>query len=123
MNKTAHEIYRELREDAPVATAAGSAVAGADIPLAAPRRNWKQYETFAGSTVFEVDPKTYEKCKEAKARYQRWSDYIDETDGEDGKTILAHARTYPGKGILLKEKGTGAMVFLKNTFQKSIDNN
>lgn len=124
IERSGYRIYAKLTEDeggatstAPV-TSAGSSVAGQSIPLAMTRRNWKQYETFAGSTVFEVDPKTYQKCKEAKARYQRWSDYIDEDDGETGKTILAHAKTYPNKGILLKEKGTGAMVFLKNTFGK-----
>lgn len=115
LTKLTKEDIDNLFEDAPVNVSGG--VAGAERPLGqVQRRNWKDQEKFAGCTVFEVESGTYVKCKEAKQKFVRWSNYINDEDGEIGQDILKFAKSYPGKGIVLKEKGTNAHVFLKNPY-------
>lgn len=112
ISRLSKEDIDSLFEDTPVNVSGG--VAGSDKPIGQVlRRNWKDMETFGGSNVFDVEPCTYSKCKEAKQKYERWDKYVSEEDGEVGQDILKFARTYPGKGIVLREKGTNAMVYLK----------
>lgn len=112
ISRLTKEDIDSLFEEAPVNVSSG--VAGKDVPLGkVVRRNWQEMDTFAGSNIFDVDPCTYSKCKAAKQKYERWDKYVNEEDGEVGQDILKFARSYPGKGIVLREKGTNAMVYLK----------
>lgn len=120
------EDYQEqseptLVEDAPVNSGAGAGIP-ADTANASGgpvvRRNWKDMDKFAGSHVFEVDGSCFDKCKSAKQRYERWDKYISEDDGETGQDIIKFAKTYPKRGVILKDKTTGAMVHLKNPFKE-----
>jgi len=111
INRLSKEDIDHLFEDAPVNVAGG--VAGHDKPIGIVRRNWQDMEKFGGANVFDVDPCTYSKCTAAKQKYERWDRYVSDEDGEVGQDILKFAKTYPGKGIVLREKGTNAMVYLK----------
>lgn len=107
---SSHDLL-PLNEDAPVNVAAGSADNPGKLGKVE-RRNWKDMDKFASSHVFEVDGKCVDRCKAAKQRYEKWDKYITDEDGPVGQDILKFAKTYPGKGIILKAK-SGEMVHLK----------
>lgn len=97
---------------APVCSA-GSAMAGTDLPLGiATRRKYEDEDEFANSVVFEVEPATFAKLKEAKARKIDWALCLIEGNPDDDR--LRNHKVSSAKGILLKEKYSGRLLFLKN---------
>lgn len=68
--------------------------------------------TFAGCRVFEVDSDTFRKCRLGKRRYARYEQYVG--SGDVGQAIREYGRTrHSRKGIILIDKITGAMLYLK----------
>lgn len=113
------EDLDSLFEDAPVNVAGG--VAGAEVPNKAPVLKRKAEEEpkepeekkKLAENTFEVDADLFERCRQAKLRYDRWDKHILENDGQVGQDILKYARGNPGKGIVLIEKNENTQIFLK----------
>jgi hypothetical protein len=101
---------------AAVNTAGGNNIAGLDQPLIkAPLKRKKPDGEFAGSPVFDVDNETYKRCTHGKPTYARWKHYVDDVDVEENllDSIRTHAHRNPSKSIVLRNKSTGAMLFLR----------
>lgn len=69
---------------------------------------------FAGAPVFDVDMDTLMKSRFGKSRYHRYSRYVGED--ETGEAIRKTGRE-TSKDIVLKDKGTGAMMYLRRKDQ------
>jgi len=68
-------------------------------------------DKFMGMKVFDVDTDRYMKSRLGKKKYTRYSRYVGED--EIGETIRAYGRKYPKEGILLRDKSTNHMIFLR----------
>src|SRR3954466_5773461 len=68
-------------------------------------------ETFAGHQVFTVDSDRFHTCRMGKRRYARWVNYIGSDD--IGIKIKAFGYKYPYKPIILKNRSTGSMLYLR----------
>ncbi len=68
---------------------------------------------FAGMDVFEVASEFYHKCKLGKKKFAKYADYVGED--ETGEAIRQYGRHWKTKSnpILLQDKSTGHMQFLK----------
>lgn len=68
-------------------------------------------DKFMGMKVFDVDTDRYMKSRLGKKKYGRYSRYV----GEDkiGEAIRAYGRKYPKEGIILRDKSTHHMIFLR----------
>ena len=94
-----------MAEDAPTnAVGSGAAVAGLND------------ETFAGHRVFHVDSDKAWKSRNGKGKRDRYKKYVGEDD--DGNEIRDFARKNPKKSIVLKDKMTGSMMFLRRAKPK-----
>lgn len=89
------EAIRALFEDAP-ANAAGSAVS-TDAPVI--RRGGRKFASF------ELDDETYSKFSKGKAKFRRWSSYLN-LDDEAHKEVYAYAKKNP-RGILVIKDSKG----------------
>jgi hypothetical protein len=96
----------ELREDAPV-----NAVGSGNIAGAAPGEDPPVRKKFAGAPVFEVDHDKLWKSRFGKHPRHRYSRYVGEDDL--GSEIKDYAKKNPKSSIILKNKSTGEMVFLR----------
>lgn len=77
-------------------------------------------DTFAGCRVFEVDSDTFKNCRLGKRRYARYEKYVG--SGDVGQAIREYGRSRQSKkGIILVDKITGAMLYLRypNSFHIS----
>jgi hypothetical protein len=68
-------------------------------------------ETMAGNQVFEVEPEFFHKCVLGKKRYAKYVDYVG--DNEIGQQIRQYGLSNPGKPIVIRNKSTHAMSFLR----------
>lgn len=96
------EQKEELEEsDAPTTTTSG--VANPDgKPLFTKTR-------FAGYPCVEVDNNTYMRCSQGKKKYARWNKYVEEEELEN----FVKKNFHKEKRLLLKDRDSGAMLFLK----------
>jgi hypothetical protein len=69
-------------------------------------------DTFAGGRVFDVDSDTFSKCRCGKGRYDRYSKYLD-VKSSPGKEIHEYGRSSKGQKIILRDKSTNHMLYLK----------
>jgi len=67
--------------------------------------------TFAGSTIFDVDTATLIQCKNGRNKYERWNRFVD-SDTDIGKQIKEFAQKNPTAGVILRDQ-TGAMMYLR----------
>lgn len=68
-------------------------------------------ESFAGNIVFTVDTDRFHACRLGKKKYARWANYVG--NDEIGERIRAYGYKYPSKPIILKNRNTGGMLFLR----------
>lgn len=75
--------------------------------------------TFAGCTVFDVDPNTFYKCiRGAKSPHQRWKNFVD-LDTPIGNAIRDYSYKTPGRHIIVHNPGTGEMSYIKRGMSRS----
>ena len=107
------KTYRTLKEEMPTNSASGGSIAGLppDEPPMFRRKKTARRKKFAGCEVFEVDSDRYHNCKRMKTRYERYSKIV----GNDsiGEEIREYGRANPGKSIIIQDRITGAMTYLK----------
>lgn len=68
---------------------------------------------FAGHRVFDVDTKTYWKSRYGKKPYTKYKKYLDEEDEAYGEEIRSYCRSNPKESIVVRDKSSGAMMFLR----------
>jgi hypothetical protein len=61
--------------------------------------------------VFNVDPDTFIKAKGGKGRFDRYSKFVGED--EYGEKIRQYGREYPKMPVILKDKNSGQLCFLR----------
>jgi hypothetical protein len=61
--------------------------------------------------VFNVDPDTFIKAKVGKGRFDRYSKFVGED--EYGEKIRQYGREYPKMPVILKDKNSGQLCFLR----------
>lgn len=66
---------------------------------------------FANARVFDVDSDKVMKSRFGKKDRDRWRKYVDEDD--EGEEIRQYAKKNPKDSIILKDRATGAMVYLR----------
>lgn len=74
--------------------------------------------TFAGSTVFDVDCTTFNKCARGKKPHERWKKFVD-SDTELGKEIRDYSYKNPGKRIIVQDDRTGQMTYIKHEMHRT----
>jgi len=100
-----------LTEDAAVNAAGNGGVAGIGVgPKGEPGVKRKR-EQFAGAELFEVDSDRYSACLQGKKKFLKYHSYAGAD--ELGEDIRQYARTNPGKPIILKDRTTGVMSYLR----------
>lgn len=96
-----------------VANSAGSGqVAGIGVgPNGEPGFMVKRVPDFAGCRVFEVNSTVFQKCKFGKKKFARYEQYV----GNDptGLEIKEYGKANLKRGIILMDKFTGAMLYLR----------
>jgi len=105
--------FRDLRVEMPVNNASDGAIAGfpPDDPPMFRRKKVSKRKKFAGCEVFEVDSDRYHGCRRIKGRYERYSRLAG--NDEIGEEIREYGRANPGKSIIIQDRITGAMTYLK----------
>lgn len=68
-------------------------------------------ETFAGAVVFEVSSATFHNAKMEKRKGKHWRTYLDECD--ELTEIREYANKNPGKPIVLQNRNTNEMVYVR----------
>ena len=68
-------------------------------------------ETFAGAVVFEVSSHTFHNAKMEKRKGKHWRTYLDECD--ELAEIREYAKRNPKKPIVLQNRNTNEMVYVK----------
>ena len=68
-------------------------------------------ETFAGAVVFEVSSHTFHNAKMEKRKGKHWRTYLDECD--ELSEIRQYAKKNPNKPIVLQNRNTNEMVYVK----------
>lgn len=68
-------------------------------------------DTFMGSVVFEVDSNTFHNVKWNKRKHKHWRKYLGEDDAL--QMIREYARKNPSKPIIIRNKLTSEMCFVK----------
>jgi len=71
----------------------------------------KKREKFAGADVFKVDYETFMKNKFGKKKYAKYEDYVG--NDETGQEIREYGLKNPEKPIIIQDKSTGAMMYLR----------
>lgn len=85
-------------------------VAGLDEPFRAKPKK----DLFAGCQVFEVDEDTMMRSVNGKPKWARYKNYMSLEDFPNvGQDVKDYAKRNPTKSIVLKEKRTGRMIYLK----------
>ena len=74
----------------------------------------KKRKKFAGCEVFELECEEYTKFFSGpRAKYERWSKRLNMEEVEN-QEIKEYALRNPGKSIVIQDKATGLMTFLKH---------
>lgn len=102
-------MIKESESAAPTNTVANGAVAGTghtvdDVIAIRPKR-------FAGCDVYDVDRSRFYKCAHGKAKFKHWKTFVGED--EVGSAIKQHAVSNPKSNIVLRDKDSGAMLYLR----------
>jgi hypothetical protein len=71
----------------------------------------KKREKFAGADVFKVDYTTFMKNRFGKKKYAKYEDHVGNDD--IGQEIRDYGLRNPGKPIILQDRLTGAMMYLR----------
>ena len=103
---------QKVHEDAAVNNVGGGEVAGIAPGEDPPVK--KKRTKFAGCDVFEVSPDIYYKCVQGKKKFEHWKRYFDRESG-DGAEIYEFAYKYPRKAIIVQNKITQEMVYLRHS--------
>lgn len=69
-------------------------------------------QTFAGSRVFDVDSKTFDKCRFCKLPNKHYAKYLE--NDEISNEVREYARKKPKSKIILRDAKTGLMTYLRN---------
>lgn len=77
----------------------------------APNPIAEEFDTFAGSVVFEVSSKVFHTARNEKRRGKHWRTYLDEDDCF--AEIREYAKKNPKKGIVLRNENTGEMCYAR----------
>jgi hypothetical protein len=77
----------------------------------APNPIAEEFETFAGSVVFEVSSKVFHIARNEKRKGKHWRKYLDEDDCF--AEIREYAKKNPGRGIVLRNENTGEMCYAR----------
>lgn len=108
----------EIDEDAPTNAVGGGmsphfggegSVQGKD-PLLLKKKKRKK---FAGAEVFELNSDEYHQCMNGRKKYERWSRKMNMED-IDNQEIRNYAHKNPGRAIVIQDKTTGIMTYLKH---------
>ena len=75
-------------------------------------QKFKKLEHFAGHPVFTVTSDVFHKCRLGKMPYHQWLAYVGFDN--NGQMIREYALKNPKKPIILKDRNTGAMVYLRH---------
>lgn len=106
-----------MKEEAPANNVGSGNIAGMGVgPQGEPGMSMASMvrrRTFAGKTVFEVDPEYFYKARMGKKNEHRYEKYVG--NDETGQAIRAYGRDRKNKGkpIVLQHRDTGAMMYLK----------
>lgn len=102
--KTFDEYVKEFLDESDSPT---NVTAGVASPDAQPLTK----SSFAGYPCLDVDTETYTKCSRGSGKkpYARWKDYVGDKELED----FIKKNFNKEKKLLIKNKETGAMAFLK----------
>jgi hypothetical protein len=68
-------------------------------------------DVFAGNPVFNVDSTYFHHCKNGKRKYLPYANYVG--FGDEGERIREYGLKYPEKPIILRDKSTKAMIYLR----------
>lgn len=100
--KTPKDYIRDYIGESEAPTNVTGGVANPDGPVFNKTR-------FAGYPCVEVDDDTYMKCSQGKKPYARWKKYVEEEELEN----FVKKEFHKEKKLLMKNKSTGAMSFIK----------
>ena len=103
-------------------TAGGGQIAGIGVgPQGEPGVRPKVLRRkFAGNEVFEVDSECFGRCRIGKKKYERYENYVG--NDETGQAIREYGLKNQGKAIVVQDKNTGAMMFLRYGKEKRNEN-
>jgi len=73
----------------------------------------KKRKKFAGAEVFELSSDEYNTCMHGRKKYERWNRKLNMED-IDNQDIRSYAHKNPGKAIVIQDKITGIMAYLKH---------
>jgi hypothetical protein len=71
----------------------------------------EEFDSFAGSVVFEVSSKVFHTARNEKRKGKHWRKYLDEDDCF--ADIREYAKKNPGRGIVLRNENTGEMCYAR----------
>ena len=77
----------------------------------APNPIAEEFDSFAGSVVFEVSSKVFHTARNEKRKGKHWRKYLDEDDCF--ADIREYAKKNPGRGIVLRNENTGEMCYAR----------
>lgn len=120
-------VGMKLDEDAAANSVGSGNVAGIADPDVGYAKKKKDDEDeldeethFAGSKVFEVDSDTFHKSIKGKKKFARFKKHMSLEDYETvGEDIRSYAKNNPKKDIILKDKASGRMLYLRGKIHDS----
>jgi hypothetical protein len=71
----------------------------------------KKKDTFAGCSVFDVDPNEYSKCMRGRMKFERWGKKLNMED-EHNSEIRSYSHKNPGAPVIVRNQMTGEMSYL-----------
>ena len=77
----------------------------------------KKRKKFAGEEVFELNSDEYHQCMNGRKKFERWSRKMNMED-IDNQEIRSFAHKNPGSAIIIQDKTTGIMAYLKHGDKK-----
>lgn len=106
------KTWNVLKEDI-ANTASGGAIKGLGKPPEdGPPVRKKKRKKFAGSDVFEVGNDEYMSLMKGRKKHERWSRKFNMEEIEN-KEIRQYSHRNPSKSIILQNKMTGDMMYLR----------
>ena len=104
-------LGESIDEEVPTTNTSGIAgVKSGDLP---PVRRKRKRKKFAGAEVFEVESEEYQKFFPGpRKKYERWNRRLN-MDSIDNGDIRKFAHRNPGKQIIVQDKTTGMMMYLR----------
>jgi hypothetical protein len=119
---TEHDEESTISEDSPANAVGGGmsphfggegGVQGTDAHLGKKKKRKK----FAGEEVFELNSDEYHQCMNGRKKFERWSRKMNMED-IDNQEIRSFAHKNPGSAIIIQDKTTGIMAYLKHGDKK-----